>query len=162
STPESLEILQKPLQSFSILNDNEWLWDEKKIYPGINNNPVKKVRGTELHIKGHITNLNSDNFGFIVRSNKSSEGTEVAYNAKRGIFTVSNTQFNYSSENNEISFELFIDRSLIEIYIDGGRYVCRTPFAPNPDSDRYELFTSGGEIMLNELTISPLQSVWNK
>ncbi|HOO83174.1 MAG TPA: GH32 C-terminal domain-containing protein [Prolixibacteraceae bacterium] len=162
STPESLEIRQIPLKSLSTLSNDEWLCDEKKIYPGINNNPIKRTRGTEFHIKGQITNLNSDNFGFIVRSNKSIEGTEVAYNAKRGIFTVSNTQFNYTSENKQINFELFIDRSLIEIYIDGGKYVCRTPFVPNPESDRYELFTSGGEIMLNELIISPLQSVWNK
>lgn len=162
SAPDGIEIRQVPIKTISILNTNEWLWNQKKIYPGINNNPIKKLRGTELHIKGCITNLNSDNYGFTLRSNKSSNGAQVSYNAKQGILTVSNTQFNYVPEKSEMTFELFIDRSLIEIYIDGGKYVCRTPFTPYPESDRYELFTNGGEIILNELIISPLKSVWNK
>jgi fructan beta-fructosidase len=157
-----IELQHKPIVGIDQLLDKTKKWEERKVYPGINNNILKSIKGTEFHIKGSITNINSDIFGFLFRVDREKRGAEISFNAKRGMITVLNNQFDFSPENNKIEFEIIIDRSTIELYLDGGKYVCSGSFAPSPDAIRHEFFTSGGEVMIDWLEVSQLKSIWNK
>lgn len=155
-----IELVQQPIAEIETLHLKGQHWENQKIYPGLNDNLLKRVKGMEFHIKGEIVNLNSDHFGFLVRSNKEQKGFEISYNVKQGILTVMGNQVDYKISNNKLEFELLIDRSSVECYLDGGRYVFSAAFTPSPESTRYELFTSGGEVMVNWLDIFEMKSIW--
>jgi len=155
-----IEMIQQPIQELQTLHDKMYRWEARKIYPGIKNNLLNGVKGKELHLKGVIDIMNCDQFGFLIRSNKNSEGTEISYNVKKAVLNFLGTQLDYKPANNKIEIELLIDRSSIELLIDGGRYVISYPFTPVPESLRYELFTIGGEIMVDKMEVQQLKSVW--
>jgi fructan beta-fructosidase len=155
-----LAVSHRPIREIEALYSKHTKFEERKIYPGLKNNLLRKVKGSEIYIKGSINILSSDHYGFLVRVDRDKRGTEVSYNHKRNFFTVINTQFNYTPVDNKIDFEMLIDRSSIEIFIDGGRYVCRSPFTPKPKANGYELFTSGGEILVNWLEVHYLKPIW--
>lgn len=157
-----IELYQKPIEEINSLHLKSYYWENKKIYPGLKNNILKKVKSKQIHLKGVIDILNCDKFAFIVRSDKFQKGSEISYNVKNKIFEVLNTQFEYEPLNNKVEFEILIDRSAIEIYIDGGRYVISKSFSPKPESLRYELLCSGGEIMVEKLEAHQMKSVWRE
>ena len=55
---------------------------------------------------------------------------------------------------------MLVDRSSFEIYVDGGRYSISSTFVPVEKNLRCELFTIGGEIVVDHLEIYSLKSVW--
>ncbi|MFA9388160.1 MAG: glycoside hydrolase family 32 protein [Prolixibacteraceae bacterium] len=155
-----IELLQTPIGALESLHGKPDSWEAKKIYPGLKNNLLKGVKGKSLHMKAVIDILSCDQFGFLIRSNKMQEGTEISYNVKKAQFNFLGTQLDYQPVNKKIEIELLIDRSSIEVLIDGGRYVMSYPFEPSPEALQYELFTVGGEIMVDHLDVFPLKSVW--
>jgi sucrose-6-phosphate hydrolase SacC (GH32 family) len=73
---------------------------------------------------------------------------------------VFDTQLPFEIQNNEVEVEIIIDRSVVEVFIDGGRFVFSKTFSPIPELDRYVLNTSGGEIILKNLQIHRIKSAW--
>ena len=157
-----VELVQQPISEIEKLHLKGQHWEEEKVYPGLSNNLLRRMKGMEFHIKGEILNLNSDLFGFLIRSNKERKGFEISYNAKQAILTIMGVQVEYKIDDNKFEFELLIDRSSVEVYLDGGRYVISVPFSPSPESNRYELFTAGGEIMVKWLDIYEMKSIWSE
>lgn len=155
-----IELVQHPIGEIDKLHKKVQHWEEEKVYPGINNNILKRVKGMELHLKGEIEVLNSDLCGFLIRCNRERKGNEISYNAKQGILTVMGMQMEYKPINNKLEFDILIDRSTVELYLDGGRYVFSVPFSPIPESIRYELFTAGGEIKVKWLDVYEMKSIW--
>ncbi len=153
----------KPVNSIETLNDREWDWIDQKIIPGISrNNLLRRIKNEELHIKALIQNNNSDLFGFLFRVDRSGRGAEISYDSKKEVFNFFNTVVSYTSENKTIEFEIFLDRSSIEVFIDGGKVVFSNSFSPSPDANEHILFTKGGEIMVKSLDVKAMQSAWRK
>ncbi|MGF7138015.1 GH32 C-terminal domain-containing protein [Roseimarinus sediminis] len=157
-----IELFVEPLSEITSLFGKEYSWEDEKVYPGLKNNILKRIKGSEFHLKALIENLNSDRFGFLIRSGRNNQGIEVSYNAKKQIITVMNAQIPYEMKGNSIEIELLIDRSMLEVYLDGGRYVFSEAIAPSPEATGYELFTTGGEIMVKWMKVHPLNSVWKQ
>jgi fructan beta-fructosidase len=158
--PTGIELCRRPISEIKNLYVKTQVWAGKKIYPGINNNILGSVKGETLHIKGIINLKNCDQFGFIIRSDKSMSGTEINYSVARGQLIMLGNKINYKPENNKMELEILIDRSSIELYIDGGRYVISSTFIPDPKSQKYLLYTIGGEIMVDQLEVNQLKSIW--
>lgn len=157
-----VELMQQPIDELNSLNKKGNIWEQKKIYPGIKNNLLKGVKGSELRLRCVIDLMNCDQFGFHIRSGRDNEGTEFEYNAKKKLINFLSTEFDYIPENNKMEIEMLIDRSSVEILIDGGRYVMSYQFAPSPEAKEYELYTIGGEIMVDHMEVLPLKSVWRE
>lgn len=157
-----IEMIQKPAAQIEQLYDKTYSFDQTKVYPGLNNNLLKKVKGTELHLKAVIDVKTSDQFGFIIRSDKNSQGTEFMYNVKRKTLSFLRTNMDYTPVNGKLEIEILVDRSSIEIFIEGGRYVMSYPFSPSPESVKYELYTTGGEIFVDQMEVHQLKSVWTE
>jgi fructan beta-fructosidase len=158
----SVELLQKPIDEIVKLYTKSYLFEDKKIYPGIKNNILSKLKGKAFHFKGTIDILNCDKFGFLIRSGRDDIGVDITYNVKKSMLSFLQTNFEYKPENNKMEIEIIVDRSSIELFIDGGRYVVSYPFAPKPESLKYELFTMGGEILVENLEVYELKSVWRE
>jgi fructan beta-fructosidase len=160
--PTGIELCRQPIGDIKYLYNKTQEWLAKKVYPGINNNILGGIKGESLHIKGIIDLKNCDQFGFIIRGDRTMNGTEINYSVARRQLTLLGNKINYYPENNKIEFEILIDRSSIELFVDGGRYSMSTTFVPDPKSQKYMLYTIGGEIMVDQLEVNQLKSAWSK
>jgi fructan beta-fructosidase len=158
--PTGIELCRQPIGDIKNLYNKTQEWAGKKIYPGINNNILGSVKGETLHIKGIIDLKNCDQFGFIVRGDRDMNGTEINYVVARGQLTMLGNKINYKPIDNKMEFEILIDRSSIELFVDGGRYIISSTFVPDPKSQKYMLYTIGGEIMVDQLEVHQLKSIW--
>ncbi|HNW51653.1 MAG TPA: GH32 C-terminal domain-containing protein [Prolixibacteraceae bacterium] len=155
-----VEIQRHLIKEIEKLYVKDQEWSDKKIYPGLKNNLLAGVRGETLLIKGTIDLKNCDQFGFLVRNGKDQTGTDINYITKQGQMSLLGNSFNYKPADNKMEFEILVDRSSIEILVDNGRYALSSTFVPDMKSQRYELYTVGGEILVDHLEVHQLKSVW--
>lgn len=159
-TKTGFDIFKKPISEIKNQYLKNYQWTNQKIYPGINNNILSRVKETSFHLKGVIDLKNCDQFGFFVRSDKDRNGTEINYSVSREQLTALNCKVNFKPINNKVDIEILVDRSTIEIFVAGGRYSISSSFLPDQDKLRCELYTIGGEIVVDYLEINSLKSTW--
>lgn len=156
------KLVRKPATEIALLHGKDYLWEDKILIPGINENVVKKVEGDCLHIIGEFDLKTSDNFGFMVRHSKKSPGTEIMYNVKRGVLTVLTSNVPLMPIDNKIKLEILLDRASIEIYANGGQTVISNCFTPTEGAEDLLLFTNGGELGIDKLEVYKLNSAWRE
>jgi len=157
-----VELQRRPIKEIENLYIKTQEWIGRKIYPGLNNNILGGIKGESLLIKGIIDLKNCDQFGFILRCDKNMSGTEINYSVSRKQMSLLGNSFDYKPENNKVEFEILVDRSSVELFIDGGRYVISSTFVPDMKSLKYLLYTIGGEIMVDQMEVHHLKSVWRE
>lgn len=160
NTGDAYTLVLNPFDGIEALWGKNYSWENEKVYPGLGQNVFRRVKGNQLHIKGSIRNINSNDFRFILRTDKGERGFEIGFDVKRKLLNVFDTQLPFEIQNNEVEVEIIIDRSVVEVFIDGGRFVFSKTFSPIPELDRYVLNTSGGEIILKNLQIHRIKSAW--
>ena len=62
----------------------------------------------------------------------------------------------------KIKLELLIDRSSVEIFANDGEVVMSSCFTPEKKADDLVLWTRGGELFVEEITIHELETAWGK
>ena len=60
-----------------------------------------------------------------------------------------------------LQFEILLDRSSIEIFVNDGEVVLSSCFTPAEEDDDLTLWTQGGELFVNEIQVYELKSAWN-
>lgn len=153
-------LIRQPAREIELLHEKGEVWKDKNLIPGLNENLIKKVSGDCLHIKGRFDLKNCDAFGFMFRTGKKSNGTELLYSVKRQTLSVLGETVPVEPIDNKIYLEILIDRASIEVYINNGRINLSNCFFPDEGSLGYQLFNTGGELLVEELEIYPLKSVW--
>jgi sucrose-6-phosphate hydrolase SacC (GH32 family) len=157
---DAYTLVLNPVEGIETLWGKNYAWENEKVYPGLGQNVFRRVKGNELHIKGSIRNINSNIFSFILRTDKGERGFEIGFDVNRKLLNVFDSQLPFEMKNDEVEVEILIDRSVVEIFIDNGRFVFSKTFSPIPEMDRYVLNTSGGEIILRKLQIHRVKSAW--
>jgi sucrose-6-phosphate hydrolase SacC (GH32 family) len=60
-----------------------------------------------------------------------------------------------------LTLDVFLDRSLLEVYAAGGRVCVSRVFPPaHPEDVGVELFAVGGKARVSELSVWPVGSIW--
>lgn len=154
------KLVRKPVKEIAKLHGKRYQWERKNLIPGLNDNMLKKVSGDCLHIIADFDIKTSDSFGFMVRRNRKSEGSEILFNVKRGTLSVMGSTVEIETPNNALSLEILIDRSSIEVFVNGGQTVISNCFVPVEGANSIALFTNGGELGIEKLDIYKLNSVW--
>jgi hypothetical protein len=96
----------------------------------------------------------------MLKSGKRNAGTELMYNVKRGTLSLLGQSIGLSPIDNKITLDILIDRSSVEVYANGGLgCISALLFAPESDRD-YMLFNNGGDLLVEELTITEINSVY--
>ena len=155
-----LRLIREPVSEINLLHDKHYKWRNENLIPGINENLVKKVRGRSLHLRGVFNLKNVDSFGFLFGTNKKDAGTELLYNVKRGTLTCLGSTIPLEPIDNKIYLEVLIDRSSIEVFANNGRAVMSNLFTPNPEADEMKLVNTGGELLVEQLDIYEMKSMW--
>jgi fructan beta-fructosidase len=159
--PEGIVLYRKPISELEFLQGKKISITDKKVYPGLKNNPLSKLKGREFRIVATIDAHSCDEMSFLIRSNKKQSGSLVSYDAKRKFFNVMGNSVPYQPVDKKIHIEILVDRSTIEVYLDNGRYVFSSSFNPLPESVYYELIPVGGEIIIEQLEAYSIRSIYN-
>lgn len=62
----------------------------------------------------------------------------------------------------EIKFNVFVDQSSIEVFVNDGRRVLTSQIYPDPGNRGVELFSYRGDVILSSLSAWELASIWEK
>ncbi len=154
------KLIRTPVAEIKSLHGKHYKWENKDLIPGLDENKTKKVSGDCLHIIADFDIKTSDNFGFMLRSDKKQAGIEVLYNVKRGTLNVLGSNIPLMPIDNHIKLEILLDRTSLEIYANDGQAVASNCFVANEKNDKVILYTNGGELGVVKLDVYKMESVW--
>ena len=149
-----------PVKEIALLQDKHYKWTNRNLIPGIDDNPIKKIKGDSFRIIAEFDVKTSSNFGFVIRYGKKDLGTEILYNVVRETLSVLGHTVYIPLVDNKISFEILIDRASIEVFVNGGQVVFTNNFTPADKADRYFLDTNGGELFIKQMDIYAVKTSW--
>jgi len=69
-------------------------------------------------------------------------------------------QKSYLNPGEDVQMHIFLDKSIIEVYLNGSAQTART--FPDPGSLGLAIFSEGGDAKLKSLDIWEMQSMWGK
>ena len=156
------KLTRKPVEEIELLYDKDYTWEEENLIPGLNKNLVKRVNHDCLHIKGEFDLKSCNNFGFMIRKGRNRPGTELLYDARRGIISLLGSKAPLLPRGNKITLEILVDRASIEVYANGGEVVISNCFTPTEKADDLVLFNKGGELGVDKLSIYEIESAWQR
>ncbi|MDX9883341.1 MAG: glycoside hydrolase family 32 protein [Prolixibacteraceae bacterium] len=157
---DGIYLLRNPANEIETLHLKQESWVQKNIIPGLDKNLVSRIKGDCLHIKGVFDIKTSDNFGFLLRNGKATQGAEVSFNTKNNVLNCLGQQVIVEPIGHKLQLEILLDRSSVEVFVNGGKTVLSSCFIPEENAQNLVLFTSGGELMVENLDIFALKSIW--
>lgn len=157
---DGISLVRTPVKEIESLHLKQMTWVQKNIIPGLSKNLVSKIKGDCLHIKGTFDIKTSDNFGFLLHNDKANQGIDVGFSSKNNILTCNGKQTNVEPIGGKLQLEILLDRSSIEVFVNGGRVVLSSCIAPLKDAENLVLYTSGGELLVENLDIFTMKSIW--
>ena len=162
TTKSGPTLCRKPIEAIATLHGkNDLIKKEKNIIPGLQGNLVGGISGKILHVKAKFNPKTSDGFGFIVRNGKKEVGTEIRYDTNKKLLSCMGGQAVVEPKDGLLQFEILLDRSSIEIFVNDGEVVLSSCFTPAEEDDDLTLWTQGGELFVNEIQVYELKSAWN-
>jgi sucrose-6-phosphate hydrolase SacC (GH32 family) len=160
TTTNGPTICRKPIAAISSVYSNTLKKADRNYIPGLKNNMIGSTKGDAFHIKAIFTPKTSDNFGFVIRSGKKSNGTEVRYETAKKMLYANGRQMEVEQVDGKIKMEILIDRSSIEVFCNDGEKVITSCFVPEEGDEDITLYTQGGELYINELEVNKIRSAW--
>lgn len=136
---------------------------------------LASVRGDCLEIHARIDPGDADRCGVAVRcSDDGAERTRILFDRAAGQIGIDATQASASSSANNdarsgplalapgelLDLRIFVDRSVIEVFVNGRACCTGRVYPTRPDSLGIQLFAEGGEAALAELQAWEMRSIW--
>ena len=157
TTNEGIRMFNEPIEEISKLHTKEYKFKDLSIEEA--NDKIKGLDSDMLHMEFEIENFNvmryglrigGDNLGYSIRDNTFSyneESFKNKYLPERGAKT--------------ISYELIIDRTSIEVYVDNGRYTMVLPRNLDSKEKGLEFWLDNGTgLKIKNLNIYEMSSIW--
>ena len=149
TTNNGIRLFYEPIKEIENLHKRKYQWDNIS-FERIN----KKISGVEselMHIKCEIENINAVEYGLRIG------GDEITYDLNSN----SLNGFDYfpDSSGKLMYFEILVDKTSIEVYVDHGRF--HTVIPRNLESEEIGLeFIAGGKIKIKDFALYELTSIW--
>ncbi|HOK66537.1 MAG TPA: glycoside hydrolase family 32 protein [Anaerohalosphaeraceae bacterium] len=150
------ELLQTPAPELKSLRGP--LWQRKQILLENQRIPLD-IRGKQLEIKMKIAPAGAGECGLIVRCKQDGTGG-LAITRQADRLTVGGREVPLP-DNEPVELHLFLDNSVVEIFINNGRQCISRVLAPCPeqDSDYVCLFSNNGQAYFKSIRIWKLNSI---
>ncbi|BBH24209.1 invertase [Paenibacillus baekrokdamisoli] len=119
-----------------------------------------------------VSDSHEEEFGLLLRcSADDSQYTEISYCTSNGQLLMDRNQSGQGDggiseltiepmERGRLKLHLFLDRSSVELFINGGHKTITNRIYPNPDSLGIKLFSRQGSTILHSFDAWELQSIW--
>jgi beta-fructofuranosidase len=176
----------EPVTELQALRREHWHFEDLGFRPEqLNSDPMKcesdgplgDVQGDTLEILAEFELSDDAEFGLRLRcSPDGQEQTRIVYQAVKGRIVVERDDSSVSPdvERNQrtapvelasgqpLTLHVFLDRSVIEIFVNGGRTCLATRIYPlRPDSLGIGLFVRSGQVELKSMDVWALASIWS-
>ncbi len=155
-------LIRQPVKEIEQLYLKTQSWKNENLIPGLGQNLIKKVQGDCLRIKGRFNLKNCESFGFMLRTGKKNQGTELVYNVKRETLSLLGHTVPLSPVDNKIHLDILLDRASVEVFANNGQASISCNFFNQEEDNGYMLYNTGGELLVEELEIFKLNSVWEE
>ncbi|MFH5884812.1 glycoside hydrolase family 32 protein [Halalkalibaculum sp. DA3122] len=172
---DGIHLMQQPADELTQLRGEHHHFEQQQIDGDSNLLSEAGIRGNLLEIKARFNVGEASVVGFRAAQGNGEE-TLAAYNNDTGQLFVDrtnsgNTAFNeefpgiheapLKTVEGEVTLHIFIDRSSIELFGNGGRAVITDRIFPSEGSDGISLYTEGGTAQLISMDVWQLESAWN-
>ncbi|RKD92181.1 glycoside hydrolase family 32 protein [Mangrovibacterium diazotrophicum] len=160
--PEGLRLVKEPVKELGQLQDKSFNISEKNILPGLDKNPVKRLKGDCFRFKGTFDLKTVSSFGYVIRAAKGQNGVEIRYDATRNLLSCLGKSASLMPEDGKIKLDVLVDRSSVEIFANDGKVVLSGQYSSTGIGDEYILYNTGGELFIDNLDVYPMISVYPK
>jgi len=151
---------QEPIPELQTLRGKNYSFAESS-----NQDLLRDIRGDVFELKATFMPGTAKRFGIKLRvSQDRSDFTRVYFDTASRTFGVdgqalsNQPQRSYLRQGEDVEMHIFLDRSIIEVYVNGIAQTART--FPDPDALGLEIFSEGGEAKLKSLDIWEMKSMW--
>jgi beta-fructofuranosidase len=128
---------------------------------------LRNIKSDALEIKATFAPGSAKRFGFRLRVSADEKTfTTVFFDTASRTFGVAgkvpgkSAQKSYLNPGEDVQMHIFLDKSIIEVYLNGSAHTART--FPDPGSLGLGIFSEDGEATLKSLDIWEMQSMWGK
>jgi sucrose-6-phosphate hydrolase SacC (GH32 family) len=169
---DGTDLMVKPISEYETLHGQRLLQLENENLTAINT-ALRNVGGDMLHIKLTVQNNTATKFGIKVRKTPGdSEYTRLYCDVGAGRIGVDTTNagqqekkantsgpFTFKSDKTT-TIDVYVDRSLVEVYFDSSRSVSARAYPANRDSTGIEMFAEGGDITVPRIEVYTMKSIF--
>jgi len=122
---------------------------------------VGEASGDTLEILVRINPGTAKSVGVNVRRSKSgNEGVPISYNRQQLSVAGTKIPFQLKSHEEILELQIFLDKSVMEVFVNGGREVFTRVIYPGEKDLGIELFASGGDALVESLDVWQMSSIW--
>ena len=173
--PEGIRLLQSPVGELETLRANHVLFVERDFATTYGAMLASRLSGDALEIIAELENGNSTEAGIRVRKGKD-EATTIGVDwAKQEVFVDRTRSGEIAFDarfpgrhagpllptgSKRVKLHIFVDRSSVEVFVNGGATVISDAIFPSRDSQGIELYSNGGQARIVKLEVWNLRSAW--
>ncbi|HIJ69911.1 MAG TPA: 2,6-beta-D-fructofuranosidase [Planctomycetes bacterium] len=173
TTPNGIRMFNEPVEEIKKLHKKTYRPGNVTVREA--NRLLRKIDTELLHIKFELENLSAINYGIQI------DDAVIKYDLKDNNFTYTKLRGRRDHEHqgaefelepfkskylpdlasNIISYEIILDRTSLEVFIDKGRYTIVLPRTLNPVNKAVQFMVGeDGVIKINGLEVYELESIW--
>jgi levanase len=167
------QLVQQPVDSLDTLETGQRYTESASTISG---ERTLTKRGDVLDIRATIRPGNASRVGLKVLTNANGDETVIGYDALAGTLSIDRTRSGAAAadlngfpgvhaapvtlRDGRLNLRILVDRSLIEIFAQGGERTIADQVYPTPGSDGLKVFADGGTATLDSLEIRELRTTW--
>src|SRR4051794_29397924 len=167
------QIVQQPVASLDTLETGQRYTESGSAISG---ERTLTKRGDVLDIRATLRPGSAKRIGLKVLTNANGDETVIGYDVAAGTLSIDRTKSGPAAaelsgfpgvhaapvalRDGRLNLRILVDRSLIEVFAQGGERTIADQVYPTPGSDGVKLFADGGSAGLDSLEVRQLRSTW--
>ncbi len=151
-TEEGIRMFTNPVREIEKLHKKKHTIRDESLEPG--KNPLSKIKGELFDIRAEFAVEKAAEIGFEIR------GVPVVYNVEEKVISCEGHEAPCKPINGKIKLQILVDRTLIEIFINDGRYFMPIGVTPDDDNRSLAVFAKGGRANIEEMAVYEMESIW--
>lgn len=152
ATDEGPRMFAEPVREIEKLHKRQWKWKSTMLKPA--DNLLSGVFGELFHLRAELRINDAQQAGFVIRD------IPVVYDVQKQELSCQGKTAPLKPLDNAIRLELLVDRTSIEIFGNAGRVYMPIGVLLADDSKSLEIFTRGGNTMIESMELFELSSIW--
>jgi sucrose-6-phosphate hydrolase SacC (GH32 family) len=157
NTEEGVRMFNEPINEISSLHSKAYNFNNLSFEEA--NIVLKDIKGELLHLKFEVENINTMNYGLRIGDDR------ISYSIRDNRFSFNEEAFTSKylphRGSKKIKYEIIVDRTSIEVFVDEGRFTMVLPRNLNVDRKGLEFWLDNGtDLQFKILDIYELKSIW--
>lgn len=150
---DGIRLCRTPITEIKNLHRSHRVWRDLPIAPG--ENPLSEMKPGICEVILEI------DLGEATKCELTLGSVAIKYDAKEQTIYVGKRKAPFTAPAGRLKLHVLVDRSIIEVFVDGGRITFTDNFFHGPDVPRkMALEVEGGQASVNHLEVNFLKSIW--